>query len=92
MHHVVRWPHKATYIKGMGYVVYRDAFEVEMRCSLEEGAKAHRVATFVTGSEATDYCTYRNHMTSIYGTDDPAAIPWDAIRSQIPPFLQKGKK
>jgi len=51
------------------YVVYRHIFDLS-RCTLEAGIRAHKVALFITESEAADYCEYRNHMTWKYGSDD----------------------
>lgn len=52
-----------------GYVVYRQVFGLR-KCTLEDGIRAHKVALFITESEAADYCEYRNHMTWKYGSDD----------------------
>ncbi|MET4121823.1 hypothetical protein ABIB85_008258 [Bradyrhizobium sp. JR1.5] len=49
-----------------GYVVFRHCFDVS-RCSLGEGAGAHRVASFVTEQEATDYGHYRNGPIAAHG-------------------------
>lgn len=71
-----RWPHRVGPYSCQlgGYPVWRDVFEGEMRCSLEEAIRAHRVATFVCESEADNYAEYRNVMTMRYGTDDVSAI------------------
>lgn len=47
------------YLSDLGYVVYRHAFD-ETRCTIEEGARAHKHAVFVEEIEALDYCEYRN--------------------------------
>lgn len=61
-----------------GYLVYRRAFD-EAKCGLERGAEAHRVAIFVTESEASNYCDYRNAMTIRLGTDDTDGIRFPEI-------------
>lgn len=57
---------------SLNYVVYRH-FD-DLRCSEEQMAMTHRVATFVCEAEARDYCAYRNEMTETYGSDDVARI------------------
>lgn len=76
----LRWPHRATSWQTDigGYVVWRDVFEGNMRCTLAEAVKAHTVATFVTEDEATNYADYRNAMSEKYGTDDVNVIRFDA--------------
>jgi hypothetical protein len=71
-----KWPHRVGEWSEEhgGYPVWRDVFEGNMRCSLADAIKAHRVATFVSGSEAKDYAAYRNAMTKKYGTDDVSLI------------------
>ena len=73
-----RWPHRVTGYQPGGYVVWRDVFEGNMRCTPEEAAQAHKVATFVCESEALNYAEYRNAMTLKYGTDDVGAIRFEA--------------
>lgn len=68
------WPHRYQWVPGSGYVVWRDVFEGDMRCTLEGAIKAHRVAAFVCESEAENYCNYRNYMALKYGTDDVHVI------------------
>jgi hypothetical protein len=55
-----RWPHRCNYLPSLGYVVWRDVFEGQMRCSLEDAVRTHKAAVFVCESEAEDYCRYRN--------------------------------
>lgn len=50
------------------YTVYRHVFDLN-KCSIEEGARAHKVAEFVTEEEAKNYCEYRNYMFKKYGSD-----------------------
>ncbi len=66
---------KYKWMKDMhpGYVVYRNVFDTG-KCTLEEGIKTHKVALFVTESDAKNYCDYRNHMTELYGKDDVTLI------------------
>ena len=56
------WPHRCTYLPDMGYVVWRDVFEGRMECSIDVAVRAHKVAVFVCGSEAAEYCEHRNHQ------------------------------
>jgi hypothetical protein len=70
-------PHLQESLGTGGYLVYRRAFDTD-RCTLEDGAVAHKVAVFVTESEAANYCHYRNHMTTISGTDDVEKIDFRA--------------
>lgn len=72
-----RWPHRCQYVVGEGFVVWRDVFEGDRKCSLADAVEAHRVATFVSRAEAQDYCDYRNAMTLKYGTDDVSVIEHD---------------
>jgi len=69
-----RWPHRYKYLSSMGYVVWRDVFEGDMRCALDDAVKEHKVAVFVCESEASNYCDYRNAMTMKHGTDDVSKI------------------
>ena len=48
-----------------------------MRCPLDDAVKTHKVAVFVTETEASNYCGYRNAMTVKYGTDDPSVIRFE---------------
>ena len=57
---------------SLNYVVYRH-FDA-LKCGEHKMAEAHRVATFVSESEAKDYCAYRNEMTEKYGSDDVSLI------------------
>lgn len=54
------WPHRCTYLPDLGYVVWRDVFEGQMKCSLDAAVRTHKAAVFVVESEAEDYCRYRN--------------------------------
>jgi len=54
------WPHRCAYLPDMGYVVWRDVFEGRMECSIDVAVRAHKVAVFVCGSEAAEYCEHRN--------------------------------
>ena len=69
-----RWPHRYKYMSSMGYVVWRDVFEGQMKCPLDDAVKTHKVAVFVTEMEASNYCEYRNAMTVKHGTDDESVI------------------
>lgn len=55
------------YIYLDGYVVYRHIKDIH--ADLVEIAKVHKVATFITESEAKDYCEYRNKSMLESGTD-----------------------
>lgn len=54
------WPYRSTFFNDVGYVVWRDVFEGDMRCTLKEAALAHMVATFVQESDALWFCDRRN--------------------------------
>lgn len=69
-----RWPLRVTGYQPGGYVVWRDVFEGSMRCTPEEAAQAHKVATFVCESEALNYAEYRNAMTMKHGNDDVSVL------------------
>lgn len=60
--------YRTRWITGMGYVVYRHF--PEMKCSVEEWAKVHKVAVFVQEDEAMEFCVLRNCMTAKNGTDE----------------------
>jgi hypothetical protein len=66
---MIRWPYRYEYLSDMGYVVWRDVFEGDMKCSLHAAVRVHTVAVFVAESEACDYCKYRNDQTERLGTD-----------------------
>lgn len=51
-----------------GYVVYRHCFD-NAKCSVEDGAAAHKQAVFVEEAAAKDYCDYRNQMIDAVGDD-----------------------
>jgi hypothetical protein len=74
--HPVRWPYRASewQSSGGGYIVWRDVYEGNMRCTLQEAVEAHKVARFVCQSDAEDYAKYRNEMTARYGTDNVHVI------------------
>jgi hypothetical protein len=60
--------YRTIYLHDQGYVVYRHCFD-EQKCSVEEGARAHRQASFVDEVAAEDYCCYRNKLIDEKGTD-----------------------
>jgi hypothetical protein len=51
-----------------GYIVYRHCFD-ETKCSIEDGAAAHKQAVFVERLAAEDYCAYRNRLIDLNGDD-----------------------
>lgn len=51
-----------------GYVVYCHSFDLK-KCTLKQGALAHKTAEFVTEAEAKNYCDYRNFMLEKHSTD-----------------------
>lgn len=55
-----KWPYRCTYLSDLGYVVWRDVFDGQMRCPIDAAVRAHKVAVFVTESESEDYLRYRN--------------------------------
>lgn len=65
--------YRMIYLSDLGYVVYRACFD-ERKCSTEDGARAHRQATFVDGIAGRDYCRYRNGMVDQFGSD---ALVWE---------------
>ena len=77
-----RWPHRYEHFNSRGYVVWRDVFEGEMRCALDDAVMAHKVAVFVCESEAKNYCEYRNAMTVKHGSDDVELIRFDALKGE----------
>lgn len=69
--------YRTIYLPDMGYVVYRYCFD-ESKCSLVEGARAHRQATFVDEISAVHYCRYRNRLVRRNGSDAifvPTGVP-----------------
>lgn len=60
--------HRMIYLSDLGYVVYRHSFD-EAKCTVADGARAHKVAVFVEEVAALDYCKYRNRLTAERGTD-----------------------
>ena len=57
------WPYRLNWHNKLGYVVWRDVFEGEMKCSLEQAVEAHRHAVFVSEAEAEAYCEWRNKFS-----------------------------
>ena len=58
-----------------GYLVYKAYSDVSIHITnSDEYMRVHKAATFVTESEASDYCEYRNSMLEKHGTDDVDAI------------------
>lgn len=60
--------YRSIYLQDLGYVVYRHCFD-EKKCSLEDGARTHRQASFVDEVAAKDYCKYRNRLIDFIGSD-----------------------
>lgn len=60
--------YRTLWITSMGYVVYRMCFDVT-KCTVEEGARAHKQAVFVDEQAAIDYCIYRNALVELNGSD-----------------------
>lgn len=65
--------HLQAELHSGGYLVYRRAFDTD-KCTLADGAKAHKEAMFVCESMAVEYCAHRNAMTMLHGTDDVTVI------------------
>jgi hypothetical protein len=65
---IPKWPLKHQWVNGRGYVVWRDVFEGNMKCPLDEAIAAHAQAVFVDEGDAKEYCTFKN-------TTPPAARP-----------------
>lgn len=61
--------YRSLYLTDLGYVVYRHCFD-EALCTVEAGARAHKVAVFIDGVAAVDYCRYRNARTLSKGSDE----------------------
>jgi hypothetical protein len=57
---IPKWPLKHQWVNGRGYVVWRDVFEGNMKCSLDEAIAAHAQAVFVDEGDAKEYCTFKN--------------------------------
>jgi hypothetical protein len=55
-----KWPLKYKWVTGRGYVVWRDVFEGNMKCSLDEAVTSHTQAVFVDEADAKDYCNFKN--------------------------------
>ena len=55
-----KWPLKYKWVTGRGYVVWRDVFEGNMKCSLDEAVTAHTQAVFVDEADARNYCNFKN--------------------------------
>lgn len=60
--------YRTIYLNDAGYVVYRHCFD-EQKCSVEEGARAHKQAVFVDEISALHYCKYRNRLIDRNGSD-----------------------
>jgi hypothetical protein len=58
--HKPKWPLKYQWVNGRGYVVWRDVFEGNMKCPLDEAIAAHAQAVFVDEGDAKEYCTFKN--------------------------------
>jgi len=65
--------------KPRGHLVYRHWSDMENMS--DEAAWAHRVAVFLSETEAVDYCAYRNEMFKQHGTDSVAAIKRSNVSS-----------
>jgi hypothetical protein len=50
---------RLIYLSDLGYVAYRHSFD-ETRCSVEEGARAHKYAVFVEEIEGRAWCDWKN--------------------------------
>ena len=57
---IPKWPLKHKWVNGRGYVVWRDVFEGNMKCPLDEAIAAHAQAVFVDEGDAKEYCTFKN--------------------------------
>ena len=57
---IPKWPLKHQWVNGRGYVVWRDVFEGNMKCPLDEAIAAHAQAVFVDEGDAKEYCTFKN--------------------------------
>ncbi len=61
--------YRMLWLPELGYVVYRHCFDVS-KCSLLEGAREHRQASFICEDAAIQYCDFRNAMIDKNGTDE----------------------
>jgi hypothetical protein len=52
-----RWPHRCNYLPSLGYVVWRDVFEGQMRCSLEDAVRTRRRCSCVSQKRKTTAAT-----------------------------------
>ena len=57
---IPKWPLKHKWVNGRGYVVWRDVFEGNMKCPLDEAIAAHTQSVFVDEADAKEYCTFKN--------------------------------
>jgi hypothetical protein len=57
---IPKWPLKHHWVNGRGYVVWRDVFEGNMKCPLDEAIAAHTQSVFVDEADAKEYCTFKN--------------------------------
>jgi hypothetical protein len=58
---IPQWQLKCQYVVGRGYVVWRDVFDGDMKCSLDEAITAHTQAVFVFQVDAKEYCNFKNN-------------------------------
>ena len=75
-----KWPHKYQWVTGRGYVVWRDVFEGNMKCSLDEAITAHTQAVFVFEDDASNYCNFKNThppQRTWVGLTDEDDIDWE---------------
>ncbi len=82
-----KWPHKYQWVTGRGYVVWRDVFEGNMKCSLDEAITAHTQAVFVFEDDASNYCNFKNTHPPQRTEQEPVAwvnkerntVTWDKL-------------
>lgn len=62
--------YEVIYLSDLGYVVYRHSFDLR-KCTLVEGARAHKVAAFVEENNAKAYVEWRNATAASRRLGDP---------------------
>jgi hypothetical protein len=68
-----KWPLKHQWVNGLGYVVWRDVFEGNMKCPLDEAIAAHAQAVFVDEGDAKEYCAFKNTTPPAAAHQEPVA-------------------
>jgi hypothetical protein len=73
---IPKWPLKYQWVNGRGYVVWRDVFEGNMKCPLDEAIAAHAQAVFVDEGDAKEYCIFKNTTPPAHPAPVQEAVAW----------------